>query len=219
MKFDYDRYIVLFLSFIVIVLTVGISLVVSFFYVLTIARNSKYPVSTATNVLLVLGKKLDNNSPDDEYNHRLNRAAQVLKNNLACSVYILGGVTSSASIAESEAGKKVLLDLEIDNNRIFLEKDSVHTLENLKNFYCLSNDKSQKVLLITNRYHLARSRMMANGFKINTLSCPAENSFKYTPTNIGKIMIEAFYINFYLSGKYWAMLTNNGKIINRISTP
>jgi hypothetical protein len=35
---------------------------------------------------------------------------------------------------------------------------------------------------------------------------------------MGKIITEAFYINFYLAGKYWAILTNNERILDRIST-
>jgi uncharacterized SAM-binding protein YcdF (DUF218 family) len=127
------------------------------------------------------------------------------------------GITGNASIAESDAGNSFLIDSGIDSNKIFLEKESVHTLENLKNFYHLLDNKIQKVLLVTNRYHMARSMMMAKGFKINALSCPAEDNFKYTLTNIGKIIIEAFYINFYLVGRYWAIFTNNRKILKRIS--
>jgi uncharacterized SAM-binding protein YcdF (DUF218 family) len=219
MKFDYDRYTALSLSIIIISLTAGLSLAISFVYVFSFAKNEECLTSNKANVLIVLGKKLKNNLPDDEYMMRLNRAAQVLKDNPDSKVYILGGLTGVANIAESDAGKKVLLSLGVDNKRVFLEKKSNHTLENLKNFYSMSDDKNQKVLLVTNRYHMARSIMMAKGFKINARSCPAEDNFKYTFTNIGKIIIEAFYVNFYLSGKYWAIFTNNSRVINRISTP
>ena len=218
MRFDYDRYTALSLSVAVILVTAGISLIVSFMYVFSIAKNEECLISNKAEMLIVLGKKLKNNLPDEEYMARLNRAAQVLKNNQDSKVYGLGGTTGIASVAESDAGKKVLLSLGVNDKRVFLEKDSSHTLENLKNFYELSNDKNQKVLLITNRYHMARSIIMAKGFKINALSCPAEDNLKYTILNMGKIITEAFYINFYLAGKYWAILTNNERILDRIST-
>jgi len=218
MKFDYDRYTALSLSIVIIALTAGLSLAISFIYVFSFAKNEECLASNKASILIVLGKKLKNNLPDDEYMMRLNRAAQVLKDNSDSKAYILGGMTGVANIAESDAGKTVLANLGIDNKRVFLEKDSSHTLENLKNFYTMSDDKNQKVLLVTNRYHMARSLMMAKGFKINALSCPAEDNFKYTFSNIGKIIIEAFYINFYLAGKYWAVLTNNNRILDRIST-
>jgi len=218
MKSDYDRYTALFLSVAVIFLTAGLSLVASFVYVFSIAKNEECLTSNQANILIVLGKKLQNNLPDEEYMDRLNRSAQVLRDDPDRKVYILGGVTGAANMAESDAGKIALLSLGIDNERIFLEKDSSHTLENLKNFYGLFDNKSQEVLLVTNRYHMARSIMMAKGFKINALSCSAEASFKYTFSNMGKIIIEAFYINFYLAGKYWAILTNNNRILDRIST-
>jgi hypothetical protein len=36
-------------------------------------------------------------------------------------IYILGGITGNASIAESDAGNSFLIDLGIDSNKIFLE--------------------------------------------------------------------------------------------------
>lgn len=218
MKFDYDRLTALSLSIAVIILTAGFSLLFSFVHVLSIAKNEECSANSAITTLIVLGKRLENNLPDNEYLDRLGRAKQVLKDNLDSKVYILGDVTGVSDMAESEAGKSILLASNINDERIFLEKKSKHTLENLKNFYNLSSDKNQKVLLITNRYHMARSIMMAKGFKINVLSCPAEDSFEYTLSNIGKIAIEAFFINFYLAGKYWAILTGNNRILDRIST-
>jgi uncharacterized SAM-binding protein YcdF (DUF218 family) len=218
MKFDYDRLTALSLSIAVITLTAGFSLLLSFVHVLSVAKNEECSANDQVTALVVLGKRLDNNLPDNEYLDRLGRAKQVLKDNLESRVYILGGVTGVSDLAESEAGKSILLASNINDDRIFLEKKSKHTLENLKNFYNLSSDKNQKVLLITNRYHMARSIMMAKGFKINVLSYPAEDSFEYTLSNIGKIAIEAFFINFYLAGKYWAILTGNNRILDRIST-
>ncbi|CAC9962160.1 hypothetical protein [uncultured Gammaproteobacteria bacterium] len=218
MKFDYDRLTALSSSIAVIILTAGFSLLLSFVHVLSIAKSKECSTDNAITTLVVLGKRLENNLPDNEYLDRLDRAKQVLKGNLDSKVYILGGVTGVSDMAESEVGKSVLIDSNINHERIFLEKKSKHTLENLKNFYNLSSDKNQEVLLITNRYHMARSIMMAKGFKINALSCPAEDSFEYTLSNIGRVVIEAFFINFYLAGKYWAILTGNNRILDRIST-
>jgi len=219
-KFDNDRFTALSLSVVVISLTAGISLITAFFYVLSIAKNEKCPTDGTISTIVVLGKKLEDNLPDSEYIDRLNRAKQVMKDNLNINIniYILGGMTGSANIAESDAGKSTLLKFGVNHERIFVEKKSKHTLENLKNFYALSGDKSQEILLVTNRYHMARSIMMAKGFKINALSCPAESSFSYTFSNMGKIVVEAFFINFYLAGKYWATLTNSNRILDRIST-
>jgi len=218
MKFDYDRYTALSLSIVVISLTAGISLITAFLYVLSVALNEECQTDGTISTIVVLGKKLEDNLPDSEYIDRLNRAKQVMKDNLNINIYILGGMTGSANIAESDAGKSTLLKFGVNHERIFVEKKSKHTLENLKNFYALSGDKSQEILLVTNRYHMARSIMMAKGFKINALSCPAESSFSYTFSNMGKIVVEAFFINFYLAGKYWATLTNNNRILDRIST-
>jgi uncharacterized SAM-binding protein YcdF (DUF218 family) len=217
-KFDNDRFTALSLSIVVIALTAGLSLLISFLYILSVALNEECSTDGTIKTIIVLGKKLEDNLPDNEYIDRLNRAKQVLKDNLNINVYILGGMTGSADIAESEAGKSTLLNFGVNHERIFVEKKSKHTLENLKNFYALSSDKSQEILLVTNRYHMARSIMMAKGFKINALSCPAENSFSYTFSNMGKIVVEAFFINFYLAGRYWAILTNNNRILDRIST-
>ena len=134
MKFDYDRLTALSLSIVVITLTAGFSLLLSFVHVLSVAKNEECSTNGKVTALVVLGKRLENNFPDNEYLDRLGRAMQVLKDNLDSKVYILGGVTGVSDMAESEAGKSILLSSNINDERIFLEKKSKHTLENLKNF-------------------------------------------------------------------------------------
>ena len=193
---DYDRFVVLLLSILFVFITLGVSLLAFIAYVFYIA-NSNNLVTDKINTIIVLGKRLTKNTPDNDYEVRLIRAKKALEFNSKNIIYILGGNTSSSNITESKAGKKYLLTYGVNTDKVIIEERSKHTLENLKNFYKMLTDKSQKILLITNRYHMARSLIMAKGFGIKAFPYPAEDRLDYTLRNIAKIAIESFYLNFY----------------------
>jgi len=216
MKTDIDGYLMFILSFIIIIATAGLSLILAWVYSLSFARR-KLTDSSEFDILLVLGKCLIEDQPDDDFKLRLNRAALILTQNNTSRVFILGGKTRSANTSESSAGKEYLIQKGIEENKIFIEENSRNTLENLKHFYALSDIKDQKVLLITNRYHLARSLLMAKGFGISTQACPAEDRYEYSLRNIIMTFIESFHLHWYIIGKYWAKLTNNKRMLERIS--
>ena len=204
------------LSVVSILVTGGISLLLSWMHVFRIARKD-LTITSKVNTLLVLGKRLMNEQPDPEFIERLKRAAQILAENESDNIYILGGKTRNADISEALAGKTYLINAGVDPKLIFLEEESRNTVENLKHFSNISIIKHHPVLLITNRYHLARSLIMSKGFGINVNGCPAESKLSYSPRYIIKTLIEAFYLHWYLTGKFWASLTNNKRMQNRIS--
>lgn len=204
------------LSLLLIVVTGGLSLLISWLYVFHIALIKQKLISHSKTVL-VLGKRLINNQPDIDFTLRLKRAAFMLLNKTSEYIYILGGKTKNSNITEASAGKNFLIKEGINQQSILLEETSQNTLENLKHFCSISKIKSQKISIITNRYHLARSNLMAKGFGINSVVCPAEDKFTLSVKNIINTLIEAFHIHWYLTGKYWAKLTHNTRMLNRIS--
>jgi len=214
-KSDSDGYLTMLLSLLLILITGGISLLMSWAYVFIIARRrSNHQKLYST--LLLLGKHLQNGQPDHDYRSRLHRAARLLNTKEAHCVYITGGKTRNTTVSEASAGKIFLVQKGVDARVIFIEEDSRNTLENLKKFSALSEIDNKHVSLITNRYHLARSLIMAKGFGINAQPCPAEERFSYAPKNIIKTFIEAAHLHWYIVGKYWAKLTNNTQMLDRL---
>ena len=214
-KIDFDGYLMLLLSSLLILASAGLSLVFSWAYVLKAAAITSQKISTI-ETLLVLGKRLVNEKPDSDFILRLKRAAFICSQNHSSKIFILGGKTRETSISEASIGKAFLIQNNVEQKNIFIEEESRNTLENLQYFFSLIKDKQQEISLTTNRYHLARSLLMAKGFGINAQPCPAEEKFTFSLRNILMTFIESLHLHWYLTGKYWAKLTKNTKMLNRI---
>lgn len=214
-KIDIDGYSMLLLSGLIMIATAGLSYLLCFKKIYSTAKQTPHECSDNV-VVCVLGKKLINEKPDNEYLLRLNRVSHILKNDEQSHVILLGGQTGKAKISEAFAGKKFLLKHDIEPSRINLEEASRNTLENINNAIALLEEKNKKIVIVTNRYHLARAKQMAEGFGLDVALCAAEDKLKINVTSLYKLGIEALHVHWYLSGHYYAHLTNNNRIINRV---
>ena len=214
-KIDVDGYSMLLLSIVVMTTTAGLSYLYFLKKIFSTAKETTTDCS-ADVVVCVLGKKLINESPDHEYILRLDRVSGILKKDENTHTILLGGKTGGAKISEAYAGKEYLLRENIDSSRINLEEASVNTLENFKNAMTLIRKKDQDIVVVTNRYHLARAKKLAEGFGMKVSLCAAEDKFKLNLISMYKIMIEALHVHWYVCGHYYAHLTKNNRIIKRI---
>ncbi len=213
---DSDGLGTLILSSLIILLSGGLTLSLLLLYVLKQAMFTSIQ-TTQQSLLLVFGKRLQNNQPDHEYRTRLQRANVLLTADSQHHVLILGGQTGDASISESQAGKNYLVQQGIAEQRIQTEARSRNTLENLKEARKLFAEEVMDATLISNRYHLARISAMARGFGLRIHCCAAEASFEPSPRVLLKLLFEAVYLHWYFTGKYWARLTHNKRMLDRIS--
>lgn len=214
-KIDFDGYSTLLLSTVVMFTTAGLSYLHCFRKIFHVANNETHQCDNDV-VIFVLGKKLINNEPDDEYLQRLQRVHHLLINDNRSQVVILGGKTGSAIITEAHAGKLFLEKHNIERSRIKVEEKSRNTLENIKNAISLLLLEKKKIVIVTNRYHLARAKQMASGFGLEVDLCAAEEKLKINFSSVFKIIIEALHIHWYVSGRFYARLTNNIRMIERV---
>ena len=168
------------------------------------------------NDIVVLGKKLINNHPDKDYRLRLNRALKIATYRTNANIYILGGITGESAISESVAGKLYLEDKNIKVNNIIIEELSRDTLDNLKQLKANASIATSNITLISNRYHLARASIMAQGFGFTVRRCAAENSLPIGIVFTVKLLAEAFFLHWYLSGYMYGKLTRNQRILTRM---
>lgn len=177
------------------------------------ARSSSTQPETITkSTYIIFGKKLINNLPDQDYRFRLMRLLQCPFN----TAIIMGGKTGNSFKSEAEAGLSFLQQNGLGKNKtVLLEQSSENTLENLKNTRQIL--KNNPTVILSNRYHLARCSILAESLSINYTLCAAENDFSCTLGNLGKCLKEAFYIHWFYSGKYWAKLTGNKRMLDKIS--
>jgi len=209
---DSDGLFMFALSNIVIIATLSISYWLAFIKTCRLARYT-FSLSGSTDWLLVPGMKLNSSMISFDYQQRLDRARKLLERDSDTSLLILGGLTGGKAISEAEAGKQYLIEQGITGSRIHAEEQSKNTLENLRSARNFIDTKNNSITLITNRYHLARCHALASGLKLNHKLCPAEDE---TSLNIFKLMKEAYLLHWYETGKRWAILTRNSRMLNRI---
>ena len=212
-----DGYFTLFISILLILLSAGLSLFIAYAYIFRIANCTSRKLIDEPSLFLVLGRKLSNNLPDIDYLHRLNCVLSLLNSQPESHALILGGYTGKSSLSESKAGLNYLIGKGISAFKITMEESSRNTLENLQQAKMLLQSDTRKIILITNRYHIARSKIMANGFGIFPEIYPAEKKFNIMSFALLKILSESFHLHWYLTGKYFAKLTNNQRMLARIS--
>lgn len=214
-KIDTDGYFMLLLSLLVIFATAGISYIFYFWKTYLFANSAKIDCQN-NKMICVLGKKLLNDKPDNEYLLRLERARILLEKDNSSEVILLGGQTGTATISEAYAGKEYLLENNIEASRIHLEEKSRNTLENFSNAMDLLKNKNKQIIVISNRYHLARARQLALGLGLKVDVCAAEKKLKMNLSTMAKISLEALHVHWYTVGRYYAHLTNNHRIIERV---
>lgn len=212
-----DGYFTLFLSLLIIILTSGITYMATYFYIFHKARKIPYTIPTDPTLCLILGRKLKSDAPDNDYKKRLDRVISLMSNGNDKRALILGGYTGYSTISESAAGKKYMAAHGISLDHIAIEESSRNTLENFQHAKLHFQTENRGIVLVSNRYHLPRSMAFANGFSIDAIPCPAEKHLKPILPNIFTILSEAFHLHWYLTGKYFAQLTNNQKMLARIS--
>ena len=204
------------LSNLLLVGTFSLTFWPAFIYVTALARKKNR--SSDSHTLLVLGERLKDNIPGANYIARLERAYAVYSTQKISQIFIVGGITGDATISESTCGKNYLLDKNIPESILTIEDESQHTLENIRNVReILPTFNADKLCIITNRFHLARAGTLATGLGVNYDLCAAEDRFESSVLQWLVILREAFFIHWYFTAKYWAVLINDKATLKRIS--
>jgi uncharacterized SAM-binding protein YcdF (DUF218 family) len=213
-----DGFAMLALSFVLILVSLGASLLVAFSYVLWVAWRTPHVGPTGTPIV-VLGTRLDTTGePTPCYAARLARAGMLWQQARDSRIIILGGSTAPGARSESGAGAAYLRAQGVPADRIDIEDRSRHTLENLKHYReRFSRRTAGQLLLVTSRFHLARSSMLAAGLGIAHTPCSAEDRRMAALRDVPRILNEALLLHWYVTGRCFARLTGNRRMAARIS--
>jgi uncharacterized SAM-binding protein YcdF (DUF218 family) len=202
------------------VTALGIPFLIALARVLAVGLRTKSKTKSPTGVLVVFGKRLVDDRPDRDYRARLETAAR-LATESSGRILILGGRTGGAHITEAKAGELLLRDLPCcDQRRIVLEQTSRDTLTNLRNVRELlaENASREPLTLISNRYHLARVGQMASSLGLRHRLCAAEDVITaLRPSSLHRWPIEGFFVAWFATGKAWARLTRNRRMVARVT--
>ncbi|WP_172600402.1 YdcF family protein [Sulfurivermis fontis] len=132
------------------------------------------------------------------------------------TLLLLGGVTSAGSVSEAARGAGFLEAHCVPSTALRLEERSRHTLENLRHAREFLGAE-MPVTIVSNRYHLARIAVMADGLGMPYRLCAAEPHWQWSWPMAGRLLLEALYVHWYLTGRHWARLVRDRASEARIS--
>jgi uncharacterized SAM-binding protein YcdF (DUF218 family) len=212
-----DGFAMLALSTTLMVLSCGATLLLCLCYVWWIACRTRCDPPKVRRIL-VLGMSLDRRGqPGSDYRTRLARAAALHAKHDAAQIVILGGRTRPNQPSEATAGALFLQARNVPAAAILLEDRSRHTLENLMLYRARFPADAKAIVLVTSRFHLARSSLLAAGLDIRHIPCAAEQSRRLPLRHIPLMVFEALVIHWYITGRSFAKLTGNRRMAARIS--
>lgn len=238
--FGWDGMTTFIFSNLVLLSTLGLGFFWLLFKTIATAKVSKTCVFENMSVIaepravLIAGLCLEKNQPVEEFKVRLNRAIALEKcfdkePGAKIQLILLGGLTGGNQISEARAGADYLIARGVDAERIIVEDQSRHTLENMQQArIVLQNHQQQNGILpekpafkemaiISSRYHLYRVLTLAKVLQMNLQPIAAEDRFACSFLICRRVLKEAYYLHWYWSGKLWVFITANQKSKARIS--
>ncbi|MCG7910053.1 MAG: YdcF family protein [Candidatus Thiodiazotropha taylori] len=204
------------LTLLLLIVGIGIPLLISLIYVYRTAYSANN--QCGCDSLLVFGKRLTRQGIDQDYHLRLEKTLELMQHNPLSTLLLVGGAAPGEDLTEAQAGRDYLIDKGIDESRLRLEQQSQNTLENLQHARTmLTQQDAYPVALISNRYHLARISTIATSLSLNHQLCASEAKLQFSPLLLPRMIIEAWYILWFNTGKSWSRLIRSERMLNRVT--
>ena len=124
---------------------------------------SQYNAQAApgADYLIVLGAQWKSTGPSEVLRRRLDKAVSYLEQNPDTKVIVSGGQGDNETISEAEGMRGYLLQAGIDESRILVEDASSNTYENLVFSGELLDRGNDRVVIVTNNFHVFRALSIA----------------------------------------------------------
>lgn len=117
--------------------------------------------TSGADYVIVLGAQWKSNGPSYVLQKRLDKALEYLRDNPDTLVIVSGGQGVNEPISEAEGMKQYLEERGIGEERILVENASTSTYENLLFSSELIDKEADRVVLVTNNFHMYRARGIA----------------------------------------------------------
>lgn len=113
--------------------------------------------SSGADYCIILGAQWKDNGPSEVLRRRLDEAIIYLNNNPETKVIVSGGQGGNERITEAAGMQEYLINAGIATERIFLEDKSTNTYENLVFSGEFLDETKDKVVIVTNNFHVFRA--------------------------------------------------------------
>ncbi len=120
-----------------------------------------YEAQPGADYLIVLGAQWKANGPSAVLRYRLDAALAYLEENPEAQVIVTGAQGPNEHISEAEGMAGYLENAGIAPERIHREDRATNTFENVKYSSAFCNPQSDKVIVVTNDFHVYRSVKLA----------------------------------------------------------
>ena len=152
-----------------------------FFYVLVlyvlIRHTARQDEAQPADIILVFGAAQYNGRPSPVFKARLDHTAILFKQNLAGKIMTTGGHGVDSRFTEAEVGRRYLVRQNIPENSIFVEPNSLTTLESIQKFLeFLKSQNMNKVIAVSDGFHLFRIKQIFQDHNVTVFGSPARNS-------------------------------------------
>lgn len=111
--------------------------------------------------MIVLGAQWKSNGPSDVLRRRLDKAIEYLQNNPETMVIVTGAQGSNETITEAQGMQQYLVQHGVETERIIMEEKATNTKENLLYSSEYLNRQENRVVLVTNNFHVFRALAIA----------------------------------------------------------
>lgn len=135
--------------------------------------------------VIILGAQWKPEGPSDGLRRRLDKAVEYLNANPDTVVIVSGGQGSNEPISEAAGMRQYLVDIGVSDERILMEDASTSTLENLVFSSRMLDKETDRVVIVTNNFHVFRSLRIAEkqGYK-NVEGLAAGTETGMVPNNL-----------------------------------
>ncbi len=167
--------------------------------------------------LLLFGKKLDNGIADRDLIDRIARAHALIRAGRVRALILLGG-SRDGGPSEAAVAQDLLLQLGMPEGfPIVLDEASGDTLENLRHARgLLAALGDAPVVLLSNRYHLARCALLAHSIGLQHELCAAESDPGFGRGHWLRLVKEASLSLWLDAGIRWARLIGHRRMLSKL---
>lgn len=140
--------------------------------------------SYKSDVVIILGCKVNGNTPSKMLRGRLDAAIKYHKKNPDAYIICTGGQGYNETRTEASAMKEYLINKGISENLIIEENKSTSTQENIEFSFNIikNNNYGDNITIVTDNYHQYRARLFAGKYFNNIHSCSSNPDWYFTPT-------------------------------------
>ena len=142
---------------------------------IVIGKSSKYINSNINyddyDYIIVLGAKVNRNSPSLMLKDRLDKAVEIYNKNKNIKIIVSGDSQNPILYDEISVMSNYLINNGISKNNIIEDKYGISTYDSIYRIKDRVMDK--KIIIVTQKYHLFRSVYIARGLDINSVGISA----------------------------------------------